>query len=133
LEIFKDYSRFVTGFTGQSPPAYANTWSGFIGMKTVGILCLNSAWMCGRNKDAKGVVNDYGFLVVGEPQLHEALAKIRAADLRIAVCITRSPGWPVSNAAGSRRRSNASATSSCTATSICPGSTWPAGCPASAR
>ena len=85
LEPFKHYTAFVTGFTGQKTPAYANTWSGFIGNKTVGILCLNSAWMCGRNKDAKGEVNDYGQLVVGEPQLHEALRTIEGADVRIAV------------------------------------------------
>ena len=87
LEPFKDYSAFVSNFTGQKNPAYANTWSGFIGQKTVGILCLNSAWMCGRNPDpkVKGEVNDYGFLAVGEPQLHEALAAIQGADVRIAV------------------------------------------------
>ncbi len=85
LEPFRDYSAFVTGYTGQKPPAYANTWSGFIGQKTVGIFCLNSAWMCGRNKDAKGEVNDYGQLVVGDPQLHEAVANIQGADVRIAV------------------------------------------------
>ncbi len=85
LEPFEEFTRFVSGYTGQKPAAYANTWSGFIGNQTVGIVCLNSSWMCGRNKDANGRVNDYGFLTLGEPQLHEALAAIEGADLRLAV------------------------------------------------
>lgn len=85
LEPFEDFAGFVAGFAGQKPPAYANAWSGFIGDKTVGILCLSSAWMCGRNKDANGEVNDYGYLTLGEPQLHEALTAIQKADVRMAV------------------------------------------------
>jgi formylglycine-generating enzyme required for sulfatase activity/predicted phosphodiesterase len=85
MEPFEDFASFVTGYTGQKPPAYANTWSGFIGNQTVGILCLNSAWMCGRNQDPKGEVNEYGFLTLGEAQLHDALAAIQGADVRLAV------------------------------------------------
>jgi len=85
LEPFEDYAAFVTGFTGQKTPAYASTWFGFINQKTVGILCLNSAWMCGRNQDTAGEVNDFGFLTVGEPQIHDALRSIEAADVRIAL------------------------------------------------
>jgi formylglycine-generating enzyme required for sulfatase activity/predicted phosphodiesterase len=85
LEPFKHFTDFVTGYTSQKSAAYANTWSGFIGQKTVGILCLNSAWMCGRRKESNGEVDDYGQLVVGEAQLHEALATIQSADVRIAV------------------------------------------------
>lgn len=85
LEPFEEFTRFVSGYTGQKPAAYANTWTGFIGNQTVGIVCLNSSWMCGRNKGAKGEVNDYGYLTLGEPQLHEALSAIQGADLRLAV------------------------------------------------
>jgi formylglycine-generating enzyme required for sulfatase activity/predicted phosphodiesterase len=85
LEPFKHFSEFVMGFTGQDPAAYANTSVQFFGDVRVGILCLNSAWMSGRNKDVKGEVNDYGFLLLGEPQIHDALAKIQDADVRIAV------------------------------------------------
>ncbi|MEI7941393.1 MAG: metallophosphoesterase, partial [Verrucomicrobiota bacterium] len=85
LEPFEAFAGFVSGFTGQKPAAYANTRSQFVGTKTVGILCLNSAWMCGRNRDPKGEVNDYGFLTLGEPQLHEALSTIQSADVRLAV------------------------------------------------
>jgi hypothetical protein len=41
--------------------------------------------MCGRNNDARGDVNDRGFLTIGEPQIHDALREIEAADIRIAV------------------------------------------------
>ena len=85
LEPFEAFAGFVAGFTGQKAAAYANTRSQFVGSKTVGILCLNSAWMCGRNRDPKGEVNDYGYLTLGEPQLHEALTAIQSADVRLAV------------------------------------------------
>jgi formylglycine-generating enzyme required for sulfatase activity/predicted phosphodiesterase len=85
LEPFDAFTTFVAGFTGQKPAAYANTRLQFVGSKTVGILCLNSAWMCGRNRDAKGEVNDYGYLTLGEPQVHEAVAAIQSADVRLAV------------------------------------------------
>ncbi|MCP5517114.1 MAG: SUMF1/EgtB/PvdO family nonheme iron enzyme [Verrucomicrobiales bacterium] len=89
LEPFKDYTDFVTGFTGQENPAYANTWNGFIGQKTVGILCLNSAWMCGRHQTVEGEIDDRGFLTVGEPQIHEGLERIASADVRL--CILHHP------------------------------------------
>src|SRR5215475_2167789 len=41
--------------------------------------------MCGRNKDAQGEVNDYGYLVVGEPQIYEALTRSASADVILAV------------------------------------------------
>jgi formylglycine-generating enzyme required for sulfatase activity/predicted phosphodiesterase len=85
LEPFEAYANFLAGFTRQNPAAYANSRLWFVGDKTVGLLRLNSAWMCGRNKDAKGEVNDYGYLTVGEPQIHDALAAIQNADVRLAV------------------------------------------------
>ena len=83
LGPFKDFASFVTGYTGQKPAAYANAWTGFIGSgsKTVGILCLNSAWMCGRNLDAKGKINDQSFLALGEPQLLAACRTLQKAIL----------------------------------------------------
>ena len=85
LEPFEAYANFVNGFTGQKSPAYASSGQFFFGNKRVGILCLNSAWMCGRNLDARGEVNDYGYLTVGEPQIHEALSAIQGADVCMAV------------------------------------------------
>ena len=85
LGSFEAYSAFVSGFTRQDPAAYANVWSEFIGQKTVGILCLNSAWMCGRNPGQDGQTSDRGFLTLGEPQIHEGLAKIEKADVRLVI------------------------------------------------
>ena len=53
-----------------------------IGDKEIALLGLNSAWMCGRNK-AK--IGDKGFVIVGEPQIHDILEEISDADLKIAV------------------------------------------------
>ena len=86
LEPFEAFSEFVGAYTGQKPPDYASirVWSD-IGSKKVALLGLNSAWMCGRNKDAKGEVYDYGYTLVGEPQIYDALSQIAAADVRIVV------------------------------------------------
>ena len=40
--------------------------------------------MCAR-KNSEGTINDYGFLAIGEPQIHEALNQIKKAELRIVV------------------------------------------------
>ena len=85
LEPFEEYARFVKRFTGQDPADYGNTRVWFVGAKTVGILGLNSAWMCGRNKNRQGEVDDKGHLTLGEPQVHEALKRIEGADVRLAV------------------------------------------------
>jgi formylglycine-generating enzyme required for sulfatase activity/predicted phosphodiesterase len=53
--------------------------------KTIGITGVNSALMSGRNKGVDGEIDDYGKLVVGEPQIYEALNTIKVADIRIAV------------------------------------------------
>jgi len=39
----------------------------------IGIVGLNSAWMCGLHKDADGKVDDQGKLLIGEPQIDEAI------------------------------------------------------------
>ncbi len=83
LEPFEAYEAFISTYTGQQQPAYASLRS--LGLeKSVALLGLNSAWMCARN-EAAGKINDYGFLAIGEPQIHDALAKIKDHDLRIVV------------------------------------------------
>jgi hypothetical protein len=67
LEPFEYYSTFIANYTGQAQPAYASMRLLEVGCIQVGLLGLNSAWMCARNKDADGNVNDRGFLVIGEP------------------------------------------------------------------
>jgi formylglycine-generating enzyme required for sulfatase activity len=85
LEPFEDYSRFVAGYTGQDSPDFAAVQRVTLDGLEVALLGLNSAWTCGRNKNEQGEVNDYGFLAVGEPQIHSALASLADADVRIAV------------------------------------------------
>ncbi len=85
LEPFSQFHAFVSEYTGQTSPDFANLLRFDIGGRTVAILGLNSAWMCGRNKNAKGEVDDNRHLVLGEPQIHDALEAMSDADVRIAV------------------------------------------------
>ena len=85
LEPFEAYSAFVSGYTGQSSPEYASIRTWTCGSKCVALLGLNSAWMCARHKDDKGEVDDARYILVGEPQIYDALAQIADADVRIAV------------------------------------------------
>jgi tetratricopeptide (TPR) repeat protein/3',5'-cyclic AMP phosphodiesterase CpdA len=85
LEPFHAFASFVKDYTGQEQPDYANIRRWQIGDKNVAILGLNSALMCGRNRNTDGKINDNGFLLVGEPQIQSSLEKIEGADLKIAV------------------------------------------------
>ena len=87
IEPFEAYRKFVAGYTGQKSPDYAS----FLPMTTadgkdIALLGLNSAWMCARNKDAKDKINDYGYTLVGEPQIRDKLEEVtNKFALRIAV------------------------------------------------
>jgi predicted MPP superfamily phosphohydrolase len=85
FEPFKDYGTFASAYTGQESPEYSSFRQLEIAGETIGILGLNSAWMSGRNKDASGEIDDYGRLVIGEPQIHDALTKLETCRLRIVV------------------------------------------------
>lgn len=84
LRPFRAYADFVTQYTGQPSPAYASVKRLTLAGRSVALLGLNSAWMCARNK-VDGQVRDHGHLVIGEPQIHDALAEIADCDLRIVV------------------------------------------------
>jgi predicted phosphodiesterase len=85
LEPFSQFRAFVEAYTRQGSPDHANLQRFDVSGRTVAILGLNSAWMCGRRKDAKGEVDEYGHVVVGEPQIHDALDTMRGADVRMVV------------------------------------------------
>ena len=85
LEPFEAYREFVSGYTGQESPDYASILRLKAGNRQIALLGLNSAWMCARIKKDQEEINDYGFTLVGEPQVHDALAEIADADLRIVV------------------------------------------------
>ena len=76
LRPFKDFKSFVADYTGQDSPDYSNVRTWKIDGKMVSLLGINSAWWCRRHKDAAGKANDYGFVLVGEPQIHEPLDRI---------------------------------------------------------
>ena len=85
LEPFQAFTSFVRDYTGQEQPDYANVQSWQIGDKKIAVLGLNSAWMCGRNRNADGKINDRGFVLVGEPQIQGHLEEMADADIKIAV------------------------------------------------
>ncbi len=85
LEPFTAYTKFVTEYTGQTSPHYGSVQHLDARGTKVGLLGVNSAWMTGRNKDAKGEVQDYGYTLIGEPQIVDALKQIADDELRIAV------------------------------------------------
>ena len=85
LGPLSEFADFVTKFTGQDQPDYANIKKWPIADKMVAVLGLNSAWMCGRNKNGCDKINDYGYTVLGEWQIFQYLHKIEDADLKIAV------------------------------------------------
>jgi 3',5'-cyclic AMP phosphodiesterase CpdA len=85
LEPFEAFRTFVADYTGLEDADYASVRRLFIGDKQVALLGLNSALMCARHKDQQGWIDDTRRLIVGEPQLHDRLAEIADADLRIAV------------------------------------------------
>jgi predicted phosphodiesterase len=83
LEPFKEFAFFVKEYTKQEPQDYANIKKiPVIDGKEIALLGINSAWMCGRNKEKTG---DYGLAIVGEPQILDALEEISGAALKIAV------------------------------------------------
>lgn len=85
LEPFDAYRNFVSNFSGQGSPDYSTHLQLIIDGKKVCLFGVNSSWMCARNKDVNGRVNDYGYLLVGEPQIHDGLNYMLDADLRIGV------------------------------------------------
>lgn len=84
LDPFGAFASFVMAYTGQNQPDYANICRWEIGGKKIMLIGLNSAWMCGR-KDSMGNENERGYVLVGEPQIHEPLEKSSEAEIKIAV------------------------------------------------
>ncbi|HKQ09500.1 MAG TPA: metallophosphoesterase [Blastocatellia bacterium] len=91
LEPLTDYRNFAAEYLGGYQDfkdydlAYWYLRRLTVENKVVSILCLNSAWLTGHNKDSKGRVNDRGYLILGEPQIHRALEQSANADVRIVV------------------------------------------------
>lgn len=91
LQPMADYAEFVSKFLGgyQNFKDYDLEFCSIkrlrIGNRSIAVLCLNSAWLSGHNIDTRGNVNDRGYLLLGEPQIHSAITQTSDADIRIAV------------------------------------------------
>jgi formylglycine-generating enzyme required for sulfatase activity len=85
MEPFQTYTAFARDLTGREETAYAYGASIEAANRKIGLLGLNSALMCGRNRDSNGKVIDRGYLVTGEPQVLMGLKQIAGHDIRIAV------------------------------------------------
>jgi hypothetical protein len=85
------YTNFISAYLGSHQnfadfdPGYWYIGRVEAAQRKLSILCFNSAWFCARVKDSEGEVLDYGNLILGEPQVHNALARTTDADIRVAV------------------------------------------------
>jgi formylglycine-generating enzyme required for sulfatase activity/predicted phosphodiesterase len=85
LEPFEAFTASVSRHLAPNRSADAHVVRMEAGRSTIAVLALNSAIMCGRNKDQNGVVNDEKQLVVGEPQVQSVLKDAEGAQLVIGV------------------------------------------------
>jgi tetratricopeptide (TPR) repeat protein/predicted phosphodiesterase len=79
LAPFANYEAFIKAYGIGTLTAYSWLHEFEKGGKTIALMGFNSALMCGRSED------DYGKLIIGEPQVYETLQKAEKATLSIAV------------------------------------------------
>src|SRR5438128_3460167 len=88
FQPMRAYGRFVKSFFGDRfpEPAFSCLSIFEVGRKKIALLGMNSAWMSGQRME-DGEVNDYGTLLLGEPQFSAALQnpEVKKADLSIAM------------------------------------------------
>ncbi|HKP52732.1 MAG TPA: metallophosphoesterase [Chloroflexia bacterium] len=88
LEPFEAYTAFASKYTPHFASPYASYHSEEINGQRIAFLGLNSALMCGRYKDSDtSKINDYGRLVVGEPQVMTAIRKLEAENPPVDIVI----------------------------------------------
>ncbi len=83
LTRFEGYRSFVNSYLGPHLPFHDDSYFYSrridIGKKAIGVLGLNSSWVCGGDNDAMNG------MLVGEWQARAALAQVQDADIRIAL------------------------------------------------
>ena len=85
FQPFQEFYNFLKDCTGHARPEYCSACEWDINGKKIGLLGINSAWLCARHKDEIGECSDQGYLCVGESQIFEPLEKISKSDIKIAV------------------------------------------------
>ncbi len=73
LAPFEAYHNFVTTYGGGALSSYASKLQFNIEDKEIALFGFNSALMAARNKDSHDKIDDYGHLIVGEPQIYDFL------------------------------------------------------------
>jgi len=84
LKPLDAFTNFVSRYTQQENPDYANIRKWEIDGKKIALIGIDSAWMCGR-KNSDGEVDDRHGVVVGEPQIYDPLEEISESNIIIAV------------------------------------------------
>jgi predicted phosphodiesterase len=91
LSTFTNYSNFVNKYLSENVknwsgnPAYSYVNRFTAGDKNIAVLGLNTAWFSARNVIGGSEVNDYGYLIIGEPQVYDRIQELKDDDLVIAL------------------------------------------------
>ena len=85
FQPFQEFYNFLRDCTGQTRPEYCSVCEWDINGIKIGLLGINSAWLCARHKDESGECSDQGYLCIGESQIYEPLETISKSDVKIAV------------------------------------------------
>jgi predicted phosphodiesterase len=93
------YARFVHRLFSKCPahqilrdPFYSYAQIMDLENYSVALIGLNSAWLSGFKKDAKGKVTDRGNMLIGDKQISDALREVEGATMRIAL-MHHPIGW----------------------------------------
>jgi predicted phosphodiesterase len=96
LSAYKQFCKKYLNLNQDENAAYGWSRKLSINGRSAVIVGLNSSWMCGQNKKGSEV-NDFGFLILGEPQVEQVLntPEFQKADVKIAVL--HHPFWWMSS------------------------------------
>jgi predicted phosphodiesterase len=96
LSAYQQFCKKYLKLSQEEDAAYGWSRKLSINGRSTVIVGLNSSWMCGQNKRG-GEVNDFGFLILGEPQVEQVLSspEFQKADVKIAVL--HHPFWWMSS------------------------------------
>lgn len=76
---FKNFEKQLYENSAESITNFTSVFKHNIGGKSVGILCINSAWRCNDSS------RDKGMILIGERQLKQSIYQIKDCDIKIAM------------------------------------------------